>query len=122
MRTNLRLALLPLLGLAACGNPATPAGFVGYLTRGAIVGKASYVGLQTGPTSYGASWLVKVMNVSVTPFSYAEDFSGDSAVLTKDKLMVSLRAHIIPRRDVRDQAQWDSTYQRLQELFAASRA
>jgi len=97
MRTNLRLALLPLLGLAACGNPATPAGFVGYLTRGAIVGKASYVGLQTGPTSYGASWLVKVMNVSVTPFSYAEDFSGDSAVLTKDKLMVSLRAHIIFR-------------------------
>ena len=97
MRTSLRLALLPLLGLAACGNPATPAGFVGYLTRGAIVGKASYVGLQTGPTSYGASWLVKVMNVSVTPFSYAEDFSGDSAVLTKDKLMVSLRAHIIFR-------------------------
>jgi hypothetical protein len=97
MRRHLLLGLLALPGLTACGNPATPAGYVGYLTRGAIVGKASYVGLQTGPTSYGASWLVKVMNVSVTPFSYAEDFSGDSAVLTRDKLMVSLRAHMIFR-------------------------
>jgi regulator of protease activity HflC (stomatin/prohibitin superfamily) len=97
MRRSFRLAFLPLLAVTACGNPSTPAGYVGYLTRGAIVGKASYVGLQTGPTSFGASWLVKVMNVSVTPFSYAETFAGDSAVLTKDKLMVSLQAHIIFR-------------------------
>ena len=67
----LLLAVVSLLGLTACKNPGTPAGYVGYLTRGAIVGKASYVGLQTGPTSYGLSWLVSVMNVSVTPFSYA---------------------------------------------------
>jgi regulator of protease activity HflC (stomatin/prohibitin superfamily) len=101
MTTRLRLPLLvaalSVVVLTGCGNPSTPAGYVGYLTRGAIVGKASYVGLQTGPTSYGASWLVKVMNVSVTPFSYAETFSGDAAVLTKDKLMVSLQAHIIFR-------------------------
>jgi regulator of protease activity HflC (stomatin/prohibitin superfamily) len=97
MRPTLLLGLIGLLGLTACGNPATPAGYVGYLTRGAIVGKASYVGLQTGPTSYGASWLVKVMNVSVTPFSYAEDFTGENAVLTKDKLLVSFRAHTIFR-------------------------
>ena len=97
MRPTLLVGLVGLLGLTACGNPATPAGYVGYLTRGAIVGKASYVGLQTGPTSYGASWLVKVMNVSVTPFSYAEDFTGENAVLTKDKLIVSFRAHTIFR-------------------------
>jgi regulator of protease activity HflC (stomatin/prohibitin superfamily) len=100
MRRTLLLVPLAVLGpfvLTSCGNPATPAGYVGYLTRGAIVGKASYVGLQTGPTSYGASWLVKVMNVSVTPFSYQEDFSGENAVLTKDKLMVSFRAHTIFR-------------------------
>jgi len=97
MRPTLLLGLVGLLGLTACGNPATPAGYVGYLTRGAIVGKASYVGLQTGPTSYGASWLVKVMNVSVTPFSYAEEFTGENAVLTKDKLLVSFRAHTIFR-------------------------
>jgi regulator of protease activity HflC (stomatin/prohibitin superfamily) len=97
MRKLLLVAFVSLLGLTGCKNPATPAGYVGYLTRGAVVGKASYVGMQTGPTSYGLSWLVSVMNVSVTPFSYAEAFSGDAAVLTKDKLMVSLQAHIIFR-------------------------
>jgi regulator of protease activity HflC (stomatin/prohibitin superfamily) len=97
MRSLTVLAVVSVLGLTGCKNPATPAGYVGYLTRGAIVGKASYVGLQTGPTSHGLSWLVSVMNVSVTPFSYAEEFSGESAVLTKDKLMVSLRAHTIFR-------------------------
>lgn len=97
MRSLLVVAVVALLGLTGCKNPATPAGYVGYLTRGAIVGKASYVGLQTGPTSYGLSWLVSVMNVSVTPFSYEEDFSGENAVLTKDKLMVSFRAHTIFR-------------------------
>jgi regulator of protease activity HflC (stomatin/prohibitin superfamily) len=97
MRPLLAFAIASLLGLTACKNPGTPAGYVGYLTRGAIVGKASYVGLQTGPTSYGLSWLVSVLNVSVTPFSYAEDFTGENAVLTKDKLMVSFRAHTIFR-------------------------
>jgi regulator of protease activity HflC (stomatin/prohibitin superfamily) len=89
--------LLGVLAVSACSNPATPAGYVGYLTRGAVIGKMSYVGLQTGPTSYGVSWLVTVMNVSVTPFSYAEEFAGDNAVLTRDKLMVSLRTHTIFR-------------------------
>ena len=97
LKSPLLLAVVSLLGLTACKNPATPAGYVGYLTRGAVVGRASYVGLQTGPTSYGLSWLVSVMNVSVTPFSYAEPFNGENAVLTKDKLMVSLQAHIIFR-------------------------
>jgi regulator of protease activity HflC (stomatin/prohibitin superfamily) len=89
--------MLGVLAVSACSNPATPAGYVGYLTRGAVIGKVSYVGLQTGPTSYGVSWLVTVMNVSVTPFSYAEEFAGDNAVLTRDKLMVSLRTHTIFR-------------------------
>jgi regulator of protease activity HflC (stomatin/prohibitin superfamily) len=97
VRKLLVVAVVSLVALTGCKNPATPAGYVGYLTRGAIVGKASYVGLQTGPTSYGLSWLVSVMNVSVTPFSYQEAFAGENAVLTKDKLMVSLQAHIIFR-------------------------
>ena len=97
LKSPLLLAVVSLLGLTACKNPGTPAGYVGYLTRGAVVGRASYVGLQTGPTSFGLSWLVSVMNVSVTPFSYQEDFSGENAVLTKDKLMVSFRAHTIFR-------------------------
>ncbi|HZZ85159.1 MAG TPA: SPFH domain-containing protein [Anaeromyxobacteraceae bacterium] len=83
--------------LAGCSNPGTPAGYVGYLTRGAVVGKTSYVGLQTGPTSFGLGWMMNVMNVSVTPFSYAEDFTGDNAVLAQDKLMIGFRAHTIFR-------------------------
>ena len=34
-------------------NPETPAGYVGYLTQGALFGKTSYYDLQTGPTSPG---------------------------------------------------------------------
>jgi hypothetical protein len=90
--------LLPaLLALTGCHNPATPAGYVGYLTRGAVVGKVAYVGLQTGPTSYGLGWMMNVYNVSVTPFSYSEEFSGEASVLTRDKLTVSFRAHTIFR-------------------------
>jgi hypothetical protein len=94
----LAAVLLPVaLTLTACSNPATPAGYVGYLTRGAVVGKVTYVGLQTGPTSYGLGWMMSVYNVSVTPFSYTEDFTGEGAVLTKDKLTVGFRAHTIFR-------------------------
>ena len=85
------------LSLTACSNPATPAGYVGYLTRGAVLGKTTYVGLQTGPTSYGMGWMMHVYNVSVTPFTYSEDFTGEGAVLTRDKLTVSFRAHTIFR-------------------------
>jgi hypothetical protein len=95
---TLAAVLLPFaLTLTACSNPATPAGYVGYLTRGAVVGKVTYVGLQTGPTSYGLGWMMSVYNVSVTPFSYTEDFTGEGAVLTRDKLTVGFRAHTIFR-------------------------
>jgi regulator of protease activity HflC (stomatin/prohibitin superfamily) len=89
--------LAALLSLAACSNPSTPAGYVGYLTRGALIGKTSYVGLQTGPTSFGLGWMMSVYNVSVTPFTYSEDFTGEGAVLTHDKLMVGFRAHTVFR-------------------------
>jgi hypothetical protein len=35
-------------------NPFTPAGYVGYLTKGAVVGKAYFYGIQRGPTSAAA--------------------------------------------------------------------
>jgi regulator of protease activity HflC (stomatin/prohibitin superfamily) len=90
-------AVVVAVSLAACSNPSTPAGYVGYVTRGAVIGRASYVGLQTGPTSYGLSWLVSVYNVSVTPFTYSEDFTGEGSVLARDKLMVGFRAHTVFR-------------------------
>lgn len=40
-------------------NPTTPPGYVGYVTRGALVGKVQFYGLQTGPTSSGLGWLLE---------------------------------------------------------------
>jgi hypothetical protein len=50
-----------LVWLLGTRNPYTPAGYVGYLTQGALFGKASYYGLQKGPTSTGRTWLVETV-------------------------------------------------------------
>ena len=87
-------ALILLLGSS---NPVTPAGYVGYLTRGAILGHERFVGLQTGPTSSGRGWLLHVINVSVTPYTYDEDFSGSETVLSSDSLKIAFRVHLVWR-------------------------
>lgn len=78
-------------------NPATPPGYVGYLTRGALIGSVQYVGLQAGPTSSGLGWMLEVTNVSVTPFTYSEEFAGDSSVLSADSLKIAFRVHVVWR-------------------------
>jgi len=83
--------------LAGARNPVTPAGYVGYLTRGAVFGKASFAGLQTGPTSSGRSWLLNVVNVSITPYTYDEEFSGPNTVLSSDNLKIAFRVHLVWR-------------------------
>jgi regulator of protease activity HflC (stomatin/prohibitin superfamily) len=100
---------LILLGLAVVGagfvwllgssNPFTPAGYVGYLTRGAVFGKSSFYGVQRGPTSAGRTWLLDVTNVSVTPYTYNEDFTSNEAVLSRDNLKISFRVHTVWRVD-----------------------
>ena len=47
-------------------QPLHAAGYVGYLTKGAVFGRTAFHGVQKGPTSAGRSWLL-VTNVSVTP-------------------------------------------------------
>lgn len=79
----------------ACSNPETPAGYAGYVTRGAIVGKTSYVGVQHGPTSTGLGWLLRTTNVSITPYTYTEDFTGKDAVLSRDNLAIEFRVHAV---------------------------
>ena len=86
-----------LVFLLGSSNPVTPAGFVGYLTRGAILGHARFVGLQTGPTSSGRGWLLHVINVSVTPYTYDEEFSGAETVLSSDSLKIAFRVHLVWR-------------------------
>ena len=88
-----------MIWLLGSRNPYTPAGYVGYLTRGAVFGKSTFYGVQRGPTSAGRSWLLDVTNVSVTPYTYTEDFTGEDAVLSKDNLKIAFRVHTVWRVD-----------------------
>jgi regulator of protease activity HflC (stomatin/prohibitin superfamily) len=85
--------------LAGSANPFTPAGYVGYLTKGAVVGRSRFYGVQHGPTSPGRTWLLRVTNVSVTPYTYSDDFVGDEAVLSRDNLKIGFRLHTVWRLD-----------------------
>ena len=93
------IALLVMLGiivwLIGSSNPFTPAGYVGYLTKGAVLGHSRFYGVQRGPTSAGRTWLLDVTNVSITPYTYTEDFSHDEAVLSRDNLKIEFRVHTV---------------------------
>ena len=80
-------------------NPVTPAGYVGYLTKGAVFGQSRFHGVQRGPTSAGRAWLLHVSNISITPYTYTEDFTGDDAVLSRDNLKIGFRVHTVWRID-----------------------
>ena len=80
-------------------NPVTPAGYVGYLTKGAVVGQTRFYGIQRGPVSPGRTWLLDVTNVSITPYTYNEDFTGEDAVLSRDNLKIAFRVHTVWRID-----------------------
>jgi len=88
-----------MIWLLGSRNPYTPAGYVGYLTRGAVFGKSIFYGTQRGPTSAGRKWLLDVTNVSITPYTYTEDFTGEDAVLSKDNLKIAFRVHTVWRVD-----------------------
>lgn len=98
-------ALVVLLGLIVVvwslgsSNPFTPAGYVGYLTKGAVIGQSRFYGIQRGPTSPGRTWLLDVTNVSITPYTYTEDFSRDDAVLSRDNLKIAFQVHTVWHMD-----------------------
>jgi regulator of protease activity HflC (stomatin/prohibitin superfamily) len=85
--------------LAGSRNPFTPAGYVGYLTKGAVLGQSRFYGVQKGPTSPGRTWLLDVTNVSVTPYTYTEEFTANQAVLSRDNLKISFAVHTVWRVD-----------------------
>jgi regulator of protease activity HflC (stomatin/prohibitin superfamily) len=93
------LAFGALVWLVGSSNPFTPAGYVGYLTKGAVFAQSRYIGTQRGPTSPGRSWLLAVTNVSITPYTYTEDFSHEEAVLSRDNLKIQFRVHTVWRVD-----------------------
>ena len=93
------LVATTVIWLSGARNPYTPAGYVGYLTKGAFIGHSRFYGVQRGPTSAGRGWLLDVTNVSVTPYTYSEEFVGDSAVMSRDNLKIAFRVHTVWRID-----------------------
>ena len=93
------LGAVALVWLLGSHNPYTPAGYVGYLTKGAVLGKSRFYGTQRGPTSAGRTWLLDVANISVTPYTYTEEFTGNQAVLSRDNLKISFAVHTVWRVD-----------------------
>ena len=91
----LLLTAMAFIWLVGSHNPYTPAGYVGYLTKGAVFGKSRYYGVQRGPTSPGRTWLLDVTNISVTPYTYHEDFTAGDAVLSRDNLKIGFRVHTV---------------------------
>ena len=89
------LLVVLMVWAAGSANPFTPAGYVGYLTKGAVLGKSRFYGVQRGPTSPGRTWLLEVTNVSITPYTYTEDFTHDDAVLSRDNLKIAFQVHTV---------------------------
>ena len=89
------LAATTVIWLMGSRNPYTPAGYVGYLTKGAFIGHSRFYGVQRGPTSAGRGWLLDVTNVSVTPYTYSEEFVGESSVMSRDNLKIGFRVHTV---------------------------
>ena len=89
------LIVTALVWLTWSANPFTPAGYVGYLTKGAVFGQSRFYGVQRGPTSPGRTWLLAVTNISVTPYTYHEDFTGQDSVLSRDNLQIGFRVHTV---------------------------
>jgi regulator of protease activity HflC (stomatin/prohibitin superfamily) len=95
----LMFALATAVWAVGSRNPYTPAGYVGYLTKGAVFGQSRFYGIQRGPTSPGRGWLLDVANISITPYTYTEDFTGGEAVLSRDNLKIAFRVHTVWRVD-----------------------
>lgn len=93
------IVLATVIWLIGSRNPYTPAGYVGYLTKGAFIGQSRFYGVQRGPVSAGRGWLLDVTNISVTPYTYTEEFVGDSAVMSRDNLKIGFRVHTVWRVD-----------------------
>ena len=93
------LLFVSLIWLMGASNPSTPAGYVGYLTKSSVFGKARFYGVQRGPVSAGRTWLLHVTNISITPYTYSENFTGEETVLSRDNLKIAFAVHTVWRID-----------------------
>ena len=85
-----RLFLLAALGLSACTNPQTPAGFEGYVHHVPLMfGQSGYRDTLVGPASTGLAWRLFVENVDMRAKSQSEQFN----LLTSDNLSVAFEVN-----------------------------
>ena len=92
MKTMVQALCLVAL-FSGCYNPATPAGFEGYVRRGAVVGSVSFHSSQTGPTSTGLGWMLSVENIDFRWRTLSENFQ----VMSADNLSLNFKAHLVMR-------------------------
>lgn len=90
-KTMLRRGLLlAALGLSACTNPQTPAGFEGYVYHVPLMfGESGYRSTLVGPASTGLAWRLFVENVDMRAKSQSEQFN----LLTSDNLSVAFEVN-----------------------------
>ena len=92
--------------VCGCSNPSTPAGYVGYVVKEPIaIGQDTFITTQEGPTSTGLGWRLRVLNVSVTPYTYREPFFEQESILSQDNLKVGFELSVtwrIRRAHVQD--------------------
>ncbi len=107
MRMTHMLCVLVIAALVwSCSNPSTPAGYVGYVVKEPIaIGHDEFITTQNGPTSTGLGWRLRVLNVSVTPYTYREPFFDHESILSHDNLKVGFELSVtwqIRRSHVKD--------------------
>jgi regulator of protease activity HflC (stomatin/prohibitin superfamily) len=78
-------------------NVRITAGYASYIYSKPILGKGEFKEVIFGPASTGLRWRLSGQPLSITPFTYSEDFNSDSSILAKDKLPLASQAHIVWR-------------------------
>ena len=79
--------------LAGSQNPFTPAGYVGYLTKGRA--RHRFYGVQKARRRPDY-WLLDVQRQHHA-YTYTEEFTGSQAVLSRDNLKISFAIHTVWR-------------------------
>ena len=103
MRTLTGLSLLAVVVIAGLvyaansENVQVPAGYAAYIIETPIIGTTTFKEVITGPSSTGRQWRVEGDRVSITPYSYTEDFDKNSLLIAKDKLPIVGSATIVWR-------------------------
>ena len=95
-----------IIWFAGSNNVQAGAGYATYVIKKPIFGATTFQEVLVGPASTGRSWLLYGDPVSITPYSYPEEFVGNTAAIAEDKLPLTVQAHCVWRiRSSKEQIQ-----------------